>query len=69
MWQYKKTNKFQAAWKQLTTPRTEKMTSENNKQISHLRGIRSFVLRQGHLSAAQERAVSELLPIYGIPYQ
>jgi tRNA (guanine-N7-)-methyltransferase len=32
------------------------------------RHIRSFVLRQGHLSAAQKRAVDTLLPRYGIPY-
>ena len=32
------------------------------------RHIRSFVLRQGHLSAAQRRAVDTLLPQYGIPY-
>ena len=32
------------------------------------RHIRSFVLRQGHLSAAQKRAVDELMPRYGIPY-
>ena len=30
--------------------------------------IRSFVLRQGHLSAAQEKAAKEGLPIWGIPY-
>ena len=45
------------------------MNTENTPAISHLRGIRSFVLRQGHLSAAQEKAVAQLLPIYGIPYQ
>lgn len=33
------------------------------------RHIRSFVLRQGHLSAAQKRAVDELMPRYGIPYK
>lgn len=32
------------------------------------RHIRSFVLRQGHLSAGQRRAVDTLLPRYGIPY-
>lgn len=32
------------------------------------RHIRSFVLRQGHLSAAQQRAVDDLMPRYGIPY-
>lgn len=30
--------------------------------------IRSYVLRQGRVSAAQRRAVDELLPRYGIPY-
>ena len=33
------------------------------------RHVRSFVLRQGHLSKAQERAVQELLPRYGVPFQ
>lgn len=32
------------------------------------RAIRSFVLRQGRLTAAQQRAVETLLPQYGIPY-
>lgn len=32
------------------------------------RHIRSFVLRQGHLSDAQRRAVDTLMPRYGIPY-
>lgn len=32
------------------------------------RPIRSFVLRQGRLTVAQERAVDTLLPLYGIPY-
>lgn len=30
--------------------------------------IRSYVLRQGHLSPAQQRAVDTLMPRYGIPY-
>lgn len=30
--------------------------------------IRSFVLRQGRVSAAQQRAVDNLLPRFGIPY-
>jgi len=30
--------------------------------------IRSYVLRQGHLSPAQQRAVETLMPRYGIPY-
>jgi tRNA (guanine-N7-)-methyltransferase len=32
------------------------------------RAIRSFVLRQGRVSNAQERAHRELLPVYGVPY-
>ncbi len=32
------------------------------------RHIRSFVLRQGHLSPAQQRAVDTLMPRHGIPY-
>lgn len=30
--------------------------------------VRSFVLRQGRLSAAQARAHERLMPVYGIPY-
>ena len=33
-----------------------------------LRPIRSFVLRQGRISPAQQRALDELLPKFGIPY-
>jgi len=33
------------------------------------RGIRSYVLRQGRVSDAQRRAVDELFPRYGIPFQ
>ena len=32
------------------------------------RSIRSFVLRQGRLSNAQQRAHETLLPVFGIPY-
>jgi tRNA (guanine-N7-)-methyltransferase len=32
------------------------------------RSIRSFVLRQGRLSNAQQRAHQSLLPVFGIPY-
>jgi tRNA (guanine-N7-)-methyltransferase len=34
----------------------------------HQRRIRSFVLRQGHLSLAQQKAMQEGLPVWGIPY-
>ena len=33
------------------------------------RGIRSFVLRQGRMSPAQQRAIDTLLPRFGIPYR
>ena len=36
--------------------------------MEHSRPIRSFVLRQGRLTPAQERAITALLPTYGIPY-
>jgi tRNA (guanine-N7-)-methyltransferase len=32
------------------------------------RHIRSFVLRQGRVSAAQQRGLETLMPLYGIPY-
>ncbi len=43
--------------------------NNNSNEVSHLRGIRSFVLRQGHLSNAQERAIQNLFPTWGIEYQ
>lgn len=36
--------------------------------MEHQRTIRSFVLRQGRLSPAQQRALETLMPLYGIPY-
>lgn len=33
------------------------------------RGIRSYVLRQGRTTPAQQRALDDLLPKYGIPYE
>lgn len=36
--------------------------------MEQTRAIRSFVLRQGRLTPAQNRAVETLLPVYGIPY-
>ncbi len=44
------------------------VNEENSRPGGH-RHIRSFVLRQGHLSVAQKRAVDALMPRYGIPYQ
>jgi tRNA (guanine-N7-)-methyltransferase len=36
---------------------------------SGIRPIRSYVLRQGRISNAQQRACAELLPRYGIPFR
>lgn len=36
---------------------------------SEIRPIRSYVLRQGRISKAQQRAHAELLPRYGIPFR
>jgi tRNA (guanine-N7-)-methyltransferase len=33
------------------------------------RAVRSYVLRQGRVTAAQERALAELMPLYGIAYR
>ena len=35
---------------------------------AHPRAVRSFVLRQGRLSPAQERALETLLPRFGVPF-
>jgi tRNA (guanine-N7-)-methyltransferase len=35
----------------------------------HLRPIRSFVRREGRLTPAQERAMTELYPRYGLPFE
>ena len=49
------------------------MTEDNQPEMTEagqlMRRIRSFVLRQGHLSRAQERALETLLPVFGVPYQ
>lgn len=39
------------------------------EEIAQKRHIRSFVLRQGHLSEAQSRAMDEGMPKWGVPYQ
>ncbi len=39
------------------------------ESASDLRPIRSYVLRQGRISNAQQRARTELLPRYGIPFR
>lgn len=40
----------------------------SEEQSTTHRPVRSFVLRQGRVSAAQARAHEQLMPIYGVPY-
>ncbi|WP_165088675.1 tRNA (guanosine(46)-N7)-methyltransferase TrmB [Neisseria yangbaofengii] len=42
---------------------------ENQLSTEHLRSVRSFVLRQGHMTAAQQRAIDTMWPQFGIDYQ
>lgn len=42
---------------------------QEEKRDLQRRVIRSFVLRQGRVSDAQRRAVDELLPRFGVPFQ
>jgi len=39
------------------------------ENLRHRRPVRSFVLRQGRMSPAQQRALDSLLPRYGVPFQ
>ena len=41
----------------------------DDKPEEQRRAIRSFVLRQGRVSDAQRRALDELLPRFGVPFQ
>lgn len=48
---------------------TEQQHDEKNPvPEEHKRSIRSFVLRQGHMTAAQQRAIDTLWPQFGIDY-
>ena len=44
-------------------------TPSNPEPIDPGRHIRSFVMRRGHITAAQRRGVEELLPSIAIPYR
>lgn len=46
----------------------QQQTAENTAP-EHLRSIRSFVLRQGHMTAAQQRAIDTMWPQFGVDYQ
>jgi len=41
---------------------------EPSKDDLKHRPIRSFVLRQGRLTVAQQKALDQLLPVFGVPY-
>ena len=45
---------------------TEPLTPEQIEELKK-RHIRSFCMRRGHISNAQEKALEELLPLYEIP--
>ena len=46
-------------------------STDMEKEIEQLknRSIRSFVLRQGRLTPAQQRAIDDAMPIYGVTYE
>jgi tRNA (guanine-N7-)-methyltransferase len=44
------------------------MEKEPTELPSKHRPVRSFVLRQGRLTPAQQRAIDEGMPLYGVPY-
>ncbi len=52
---------------------TEELNSSpqdsNSEQVSHRKGIRSYVLRQGRMTKAQELAFESAWPKFGIDYQ
>jgi len=43
-------------------------TAASEAAAAHRRPIRSFVLRQGRMSPAQQRALDTLLPAFGLPF-
>ena len=45
------------------------ITPDSTVPEEHKRSIRSFVLRQGHMTAAQQRAIDTMWPQFGIDYQ
>ena len=45
------------------------ITPDSTIPEAHKRSIRSFVLRQGHMTAAQQRAIDTMWPQFGIDYQ
>jgi len=50
-----------------TVPATPPATPDTD--APHRRGIRSYVLRRSHFSAAQRDAWERLMPVFGLPYR
>ena len=48
---------------------TQQPPSDAETAEQHKRSIRSFVLRQGHMTAAQQRAIDTLWPQFGLDYR
>ena len=46
----------------------KELTAEQIEELKK-RHIRSFVMRRGHISSAQERALEELFPRYSVAYE
>ena len=53
----------------MMTEPSQEFLHELPDEGGHKRGIRSFVLRQGHMTAAQQRAIDHLWPQFGVDYQ
>ncbi|BCM23967.1 tRNA (guanosine(46)-N7)-methyltransferase TrmB [Methyloradius palustris] len=55
--------------KDLTEPKQPDIEELTNNEALKNRPIRSFVLRQGRLTTGQQRALEQVMPIFGVPYQ
>ena len=55
----------------LIQPEGNSMNDEQKDDVAqeHKRSIRSFVLRQGHMTVAQQKAIDNMWPEFGIDYQ
>ena len=52
-----------------TDPAPVPATATPDADAPHRRGIRSYVLRRSHFSAAQRDAWERLMPVFGLPYR
>jgi tRNA (guanine-N7-)-methyltransferase len=51
------------------TIRARELRRRNMSEAQHPRSIRSFVTRAGRITEAQQRALQELWPVYGVEFQ